>query len=211
MTKTRLIGDIHGQWLNYLNLVHDPRNRATQSIQVGDFGLGFGEREEHKEYVREEMQKNGSHRFIRGNHDNPELCKEHSQFIKDGSFEGSTMFVGGARSSDQHHRIEGVSWWPEEELSHDELSVVIADYEMKKPKVLITHDCPDSVARHLFSFYTDSVNESRTRQAFDVMFHHVGHRPDLWVFGHWHESKRVNIMGTEFICLGIDETFDIDL
>src|SRR5262245_14865759 len=34
-------------------------------------------------------------RFIRGNHDNPNVCRRHTQWIPDGHLEDSMMFIGG--------------------------------------------------------------------------------------------------------------------
>ena len=41
---------------------------------------------------------------------------------------------------------------------------------------------------------------SRTRQAFDAMF--VRHRPEYWVFGHWHPTHRTERDGCTFVCPG---------
>ena len=74
MSKTRFIGDIHG-YKYELSLVLDnlPQD-VTSVIQVGDMCVGFGQGDfwhESLEYMLEKV--NG--RFIRGNHDNPAMCK----------------------------------------------------------------------------------------------------------------------------------------
>lgn len=208
--KTRFIGDVHGKWLEYLNIIKNPRYKCSQSIQVGDFGVGFGERKAYAEYVRETMDDN--HRFIRGNHDSPRVLDEwQPQWIPDMTVEGNTMFIGGAHSIDAALRIPEVSWWADEELSYEELSNAVELYEKTKPEVMVTHDIPDAVARHLFGFYKDANNPSRTRQAFNTMFFQCDHKPKLWIFGHWHENLDINIFGTRFICLNELSYIDIDL
>ena len=52
-------------------------------------------------------------------------------------------------------------------------------------------------------------DSSRTRQALDAMFDI--HKPDLWLFGHWHDSQDRNVMGTRFICLNELEYKDIEI
>jgi len=210
--KIRFVGDIHGKWMEYLNVIHDPKSPCSKSVQVGDFGIGFGERPEYRQYVMDEMSKEGhSHRFIRGNHDNPLECENSTHWIPDGLHENGIMYIGGARSIDQAHRIPGVSWWEDEELSYQQLGEMIAYYEEYKPEVMVTHDCPDSIARALFNFYRDPTCDSRTRNAFDTMFHHTNHRPKIWIFGHWHKSITQDVMGTRFICLDELKYVDIEL
>jgi hypothetical protein len=118
------------------------------------------------------------------------------------------MYIGGALSIDRHWRIEGEDWWVDEEDSYQELMDLIDKYEEYKPSIMMTHDAPDIIARQLFNFYTDA-NESRTRTAFDTMFEI--HKPDAWFFGHWHKTKHLNVLGTEFMCLNELDSYILDL
>jgi hypothetical protein len=202
----RLIGDIHGKFGPYKKII----NACEESIQVGDLGIGFTDRwgrpcenPPHYAMVR------SNHRFIRGNHDNPASCKNHSQWIPDGAFlyDDRMMLVGGAYSIDKAYRTEGLDWWPDEELDYPTLSNIIMSYEIRRPEIMVTHEAPDSVARQLFNV-TEGY-PSRTRQAFAVMFEI--HPPLVWVFGHWHEHRDVVINGTRFICLAECQYVDIDI
>jgi hypothetical protein len=56
------------------------------------------------------------------------------------------LALGGGVSLDRAARLEGRSWWPEEEITEDQASAVIAD---GPADVLLTHDCPAGV-RHSF-------------------------------------------------------------
>ncbi len=196
----RLIGDIHGDKDAYLKAIGD----AEESIQVGDFGVGFVDFQLPDEFT-------DRHRFIRGNHDHPDLCKVKNGWIDDGKIEGDVMFVGGAKSIDRQYRVEGVSWWRNEELSYSELMYVFDEYLKNKPRVMITHDCPDPVAVEIsrsasLNKYED---KSVTRQAFTNMW--MNHKPEIWAFGHWHHSFDRVIMGTRFICLNINEAIDLEI
>lgn len=206
------IGDVHGKFSRYEKIIKDQKN----TIQVGDMGVGFrhlgGPRDGlfHKNPPHAKMLS-GNHRAIRGNHDNPAVCRNHSQFIQDGTVEDGVMFVGGGVSIDKEFRIEGYSWWPDEELSHDELADLIELYEKVKPRVMVTHDCPEGVAeimcglvgRVKFDF------PSRTRIAFQHMWNI--HRPDIWIFGHWHFSFDMVLDKTRCICLAELEAKEIDI
>lgn len=196
----RFIGDIHGNKNAYLKAI----GSAEKSVQVGDYGAGFV-----NFGFDDEFQSN--HRFIRGNHDSPEICRMKSGWIPDGTVEGDMMFVGGAKSIDRAHRIEGVSWWPDEELSYAEFQNIFDIYLENKPRVMVTHECPEVIADVLVNAnrMTKFNDPSITRQAFSNMWEN--HKPEIWVFGHWHVSFDKTILGTRFVCLNINEAIDINI
>lgn len=207
---TRLIGDVHGKFDRYKKIIAG----CERSIQVGDMGVGFRNRHgEVKNNPPHYAMVRGDHRFIRGNHDNPAECRKHSQFIADGTVENDVMFVGGAVSIDKVYRTEGISWWPDEELSAAELNQIVDVYAVVKPRVMITHECPESVAeiicRRMPSSKLDPRFASRTRQAFQSMLEI--HQPESWWHGHWHLSIDHVVNGTRFICLAELEYRDVDL
>ena len=206
----RFIGDIHGDITGAYSAA--TRN-CDESVQVGDFGMGFI-----SPYIREVVDVfhtgNPTHRFIRGNHDDPAVCRLSPGWIEDGTYDADReiMYIGGARSIDTAIRTSGKNWWPDEELSLIELERIRAAFVYFKPKVVVTHDCPRPVAESLFFAPPNDERphiRTRTAEALDVMLR--DHPPDLWVFGHWHESRQFKRNGTEFICLGIGEYKDISL
>lgn len=206
--KTRIIGDIHGQFYDYQVAAMG----AERSIQVGDFGIGF-----HGDYWHDKVdywfKENPQHRFIRGNHDDPDRCKTISGYIDDGLVEDGVMYVGGAWSIDHAWRTPGINWWENEELSYEELEKMIDIYSQVKPRVMITHDCPARVSYQLFiltgrAMGTDFI-PTRTSSAFQAMFEI--HEPELWLFGHWHDTKTKDIGNTTFMCLGIMDYIDVNI
>ena len=194
----RFIGDVHGKMDRYFDIILG----APNSIQVGDYGIGFA-----PNLIQGPLAK--QHRFIRGNHDHPALCVEQDGYIHDGTIEGDMMFIGGALSIDRAHRVEHVNWWKDEELSYSELLKMFDQYLKNKPRIMITHECPEAVADAICKdrSLTKYDDKSRTRQAFQNMWEN--HKPEIWIFGHWHESFDREILGTRFICL--DELQYIDL
>lgn len=215
----RFIGDVHGKYGPYKRTIA----AVPRSIQVGDIGVGFrrtsaarhGEpsaNPPHYAMVR------GDHRFIRGNHDNPTACRTQSQWIPDGHYEDDMMFVGGAVSVDRDQRTEGYDWWPDEELSESELQRIFAVYRAKKPRIMVTHDCPDEVAGILHAKFPALGTAkrdlfSRTRLALQDMW--AADPPELWIFGHYHVGFEQVIhrgeASTRFICLAELESRDIDV
>jgi hypothetical protein len=197
----RFIGDIHGNFDAYIALIQG----VEESIQCGDMGIGFDDKE------LPILDK--KHGFIRGNHDNPAVCRKHPNWYSDGLFdeEWGIFFVGGAWSIDWKWRQDRMShggpaiWWNDEECSARQLYEIIDWYEEKKPDIMVTHDCPTIAAMALDSSH--SWDKSRTRTAFDSMFEI--HKPNLWIHGHHHVSKINDIKGTRFICL--DEFNFIDI
>lgn len=199
----RLIGDVHGKFGAYKTIIKNYPN----TIQIGDMGIGFynshGEMTSNPPYDKM-VQMNA--RFIRGNHDNPKVCKNHSQWIADGSIEGDTMFVGGAYSIDKDMRTEGYNWWVDEELSHSDFYRIMDIYQQNKPRIMVTHDCPEKLLRYIVSHHMYFT--TRTGQAFDSFFEI--HKPAIWIFGHHHKSFDQVIDGTRFICLAELESKEIE-
>lgn len=204
MIKTRIIGDTHGKLPSYLKLLEGVDN----SIQVGDFGMGFGTRGEAGFVDKMIDEMPGNHRFIRGNHDSPKECKKSSHWIKDGTIEGDVMFVGGAYSVDRDYRVEDISYWRDEELSYEELNGLISLYAFMQPKIMITHTAPISIPRDHMGFKIFGEG-SRTELALQEMLEI--HRPEQWWAGHWHKHFDQIIDGTRFICLNELEYLDIEI
>ena len=151
----------------------------------------------------------GSNHYINpGNHDyGPVLQYQTNQSC--GNFAYFDQFdiftVRGAESIDKHLRTEGIDWFPNEELNYREQLEAFDKYCDIKPKVVISHDCPQKVANALFGIY----DKTQTRFMLEMMFQE--HQPELWIFGHHHKSKDVQIGRTQFVCLSELETFEIEL
>lgn len=204
---TLFIGDVHGKYRRYKRIIAGRRN----SIQVGDMGVGFlqPDGKPHQNPPHYLMAPNG-HRFIRGNHDNPAVCRFQSQWIPDGRIEGDMMLIGGAWSDDRDWRTEGHNWWPDEELSIAEFGALAAAYAQKRPRIMVTHDCPTGLARRMYVLCgLEMPAPSRTQTALQAMFE--THQPDLWLFGHYHVSADLVVEGTRFVCLAELEARDFDV
>ncbi len=189
-----IIGDCHGEFVRYNNLISKFPNETT--IQVGDFGLGF---------PNKQFPKFGNDDwFIRGNHDNSAACQNYSQYLGDYGIrivDGKTVFfVSGAWSIDWKFRKEGVTWWRDEELNIADLNNAIDLFTITRPDIMITHDCPESIGKELMLGQgMHEVYRTRTGQALQAMFENF--QPEYWCFGHYHITWSINKNGTLFRCL----------
>lgn len=213
MTKVRFIGDVHGLVHELSELLQNTSDVVSEVFQVGDMGVGFGESEYWRDRLNGMLEAKNA-RWIRGNHDNPSVCKEMTTWIPDGTVKNDMMFIGGAWSIDRAHRTEGVNWWPNEELSMQELYDMIDLYEVVRPKIMVTHDAPTSAATQMFFTENRPIakfpqTNTRTAEALETMFQI--HQPKLHVFGHWHYDVDKTINGTRFICLNEMSHIDVDV
>jgi len=208
MSIIRFIGDVHGKFGRYKTILQDS---PYPTIQVGDIGIGF-RKWPHGEWTANppyDLMVEKDARFIRGNHDNPEVCEKHTQWIADGNIESGVMFIGGALSIDRAYRTKDYSWWSDEELSQEKLDDMVELFTEAKPKMIVTHECPEEIAIMIVSamphigrngpIKLDPRFDSRTRHALQDMF--AAHQPKLWIFGHWHVPIDKVVNGTRFICL----------
>lgn len=191
------IGDVHGEF----DLYHDRLEGLTGTIQLGDMGIGFGRDVLYRKLVARR------HMFIRGNHDNPEICRQLPQYLGDFGYleESELFFVSGGYSVDRVYRTEGIDWWPDEELSLSQMPEVVDLYERSRPRIVATHDCPLELYDWIYP--GRACQESPTNLLFDTLLHI--HRPKAWVFGHHHKSLRFDISGTRFIGLAPLEVVDL--
>ena len=177
----RFLGDIHGK----LNLI--PSDRPEPVIQLGDLGVGF---------VHVPMMEN--FRFIRGNHDNPELCRIHPNYIGDWAIEGTTLFLSGAGSIDKYARREGIDWWREEELSTSQMNEVLN--LNCQVNLVVAHDVPEFVYTGDLGIYDNKFITPKFLNAVADKF-----RPKRWIAGHHHLSLSVKRAGIDFIVLAEGE------
>lgn len=209
MNKLTLIGDVHGK-IDALMRIQNSLLGGQRSVQLGDMGFGFRAITDFPE----------QHKFIRGNHDDPAKAREHKNYLGDYGYlaEDDIFYIGGANSIDKQWRTPMVSWWPDEELSIVELNAAQQLYVASKPRIVISHECPEIANRTMLAgliigdSYFEAKSElikSRTCQALQQMFEI--HQPKLWVFGHYHIDKTFQIGATTFRCLAELSTMEFEV
>ena len=213
-----LTGDIHGdvsRFTSYTGLKKD-----DVVIVLGDFGVLW--LWEGSTTVREAKEKpkldvldclGCTVCFLDGNHENfdrleaLEIVKlfgapagkvtDHVYHLLRGEIydiEGKSYFcMGGAASIDQDQRIEGVSWWPQENVTYSEMRYGLKNLAERKNKVdyILTHTPPQSILKLMLN---KAQNTKRFRDPTAVMLDQLRETVSFkkWYFGHMHEDGIMN-------------------
>lgn len=186
-----VIGDVHGKINEYKTIID--REKAKKSVQLGDFGF----KSQHDWFL--ENVDCDNNKILFGNHDYyPYLDKPHSMCSTScNDSENGIYYIRGAYSIDWKARTFGVDWFHNEEVSYRECEVVIEHCYKSRPNIIISHDCPHSIAHLLFALPTEI--HTRTGHMLDMIFQYW--QPELWIFGHYHRSLTKRIGKTVFHCL----------
>lgn len=203
--KLRLVGDLHGDH-NAINQMLQTCHWYDLTIQLGDFGAGFGA----EAYLP--LVDASKFRVLHGNHDNPETIARYPQDLgRFGilEFDGKRIFfVAGAWSIDYAYRTPGLSWWANEELSFGEAEACLQlwEKECKTIDLVLTHDGPPNATQHIKKEFPIETHTGRLLWEMWKI-----HNPPVWRFGHWHRSWEGKIGDTCFKCLTINEEEIIEM
>jgi hypothetical protein len=178
-------------------------------IVCGDFGFLWSNKpdESEKYWLKWVDSKPWITLFIDGNHENHPRLQSLPQVtmfnapvgkVTDTIFhlrrgevytiENKTFFAfGGAQSHDIQYRIEGVSWWKEEEPSYPEYLHGIDSLEKVGYTIdyVLTHTCPSIITKNLFCENTDSTTKLLEAYKEKIICR-------KWLFGHWHIDRRMD-------------------
>jgi DNA repair exonuclease SbcCD nuclease subunit len=181
-------------------------------IIAGDFGFIFNNKETKEErYWLDWLDKaNWTTLFIDGNHENFERLYEYPEInmfedvvgkINDSVFhlkrgriyniDGNKFFTfGGATSVDKTSRIEGLSWWPQEEPTTAEFMLGLENLSKHDNKVdyVLTHTAPTSIVKEMDdSGQLFKYNETALSKYLEVISSRVEYKK--WFFGHFHSDE----------------------
>jgi len=110
----------------------------------------------------------------------------------------SHLFLGGAESTDQHHRTPDLSWWDREEPNKEEFGRFFDNLEDNRPDTVVTHDVPLRI-----EFDRMRRNSSVTPNMLENTLKHSKHRPRAWYYGHHHDLRKDKVKGTKFFGCGL--------
>lgn len=201
MKDITIIGDVHGKVNRYKEIV----GACSRSICVGDFGF----KEEWDNYLSNIDSKN--HVIVMGNHDYIPYMDDRNYWLKCQNFgqiqdfPEDIFYVRGAYSVDKYLRKPGIDWFGNEELDYQECGYCMDLYMTLKPRIVISHDCPQFLRTRWFGITDKSI----TSNLLDAMWKE--HQPEIWIFGHHHKSKSEVLGNTTFTCLAELETKIIEV
>lgn len=216
MSKIYITGDLHGAAeLVRFRDIH--LNKDDVMLQLGDAGLIW----EVSNFNEENKWLNWfEHNFefkllcVLGNHENYDRIKnlevvnvygadcykvrENIYYIKNGEIltinDKKFIALGGALSIDRDKRIEGVSWWRDEEMNYSDQERILNNLE--SPSVILgktyidyilSHTAPKNIIDKYFRDmgYSDSTSRFLEHINNVIMF-------EKWYFGHFHIDKDIN-------------------
>lgn len=190
--KILVIGDVHCKVDEYKSILD--KHPELVSVQVGDFGLAY-ENHWHLDNIQSTR-----HKINFGNHDDTDFLF-HPHSLRDFSLvREDVMSIRGAFSIDAWDRTIGVDYWEDEELNYKEFEEALDFYLTVKPNIVISHDCP----YFIYSYFNGYYDNNRTASALEHFWNE--HKPELWIFGHYHRSLCVYEDITNFVCLKELET-----
>jgi hypothetical protein len=205
-TKVLVVGDVSGDttWLEDQVIPYAKATGCTKIMQVGNFGLIWGEQSVHMELdeLDEALNHAGlSFVFLPGNRENHPLLQRlsgaadrnedgHSMLrpnifyagrVSTWSWDGVRMAaVGGAASVDRDARVPGETWWPEETLFPEE---VVEAAGFGPVDILFTHDGPLNVPiGPLVPDVSAATHRGYMSQIGEALM------PFLWLHGHYRTS-----------------------
>ena len=202
--KLRLISDLHGN-CNSINQVLQSCHFYDLSVQLGDFGVGFGAE------VYLPLVDSDKFKVLHGNHDCYDILSRYPHNLgRYGilEFAGRKIFyIAGAWSIDQADRTPGLSWWSNEELSYKEANDCLDLYESNCMQIgtIISHEAPINVGLAMLGYMPhENITNKLLYEIWKIK------QPEKWYFGHWHRNFSRKIGYTDFRCLNINEEIIID-
>lgn len=209
-------GDLHADWNDFEARPFGRLKKTDAAVVCGDFGMIWTGSAEEKKRLGKIGKSRHDILFLDGTHENFDLLRAYPVETWNGgkvqvisgrllrlmrgqvyTIGGKKVFTfGGGESDDRELREPGVSWWPQEMPSADEMregieNLVANDWQVD---YIFTHDAPSSVCRLLA--------RERDINPFEVYLDHIAEkcRYVRWVMGGFHLNKRIST--------GMDVVFD---
>lgn len=224
--KFLILGDVHGCWGDMNVTIARALRRnpdITHIVQVGDYGYGSWPHSKGKPFVASksffgptemELYNNVEKLWIDGNHENfdqLEIDKGAWQpgwtYMPRGSVievDGyRVMFFGGAASIDKAHRVEGSSWWRQEDITYRQVQETIDSVD-GNIDALFSHEHAESIPYSDVRYKHDHLESKSNRKLLQAIVDNF--QPSFCFFGHHHHQDKGMIGGMEWACCPIIES-----
>jgi len=175
-------------------------------IICGDFGGVWDKSKISEQCIEFHNTRNYTTLFVDGNHENFDLLNsypvtkwkggkvhqiaEHVYHLMRGQvfeIDGFKFFtMGGGISVDKEFRMPGRTWWPQEDLSCEEIEEAVKNLDQHHWKVdyILTHTASNRMMKECFGFQKE---ESRINEFLDMIQMRLEYK--WWFFGHFHEDE----------------------
>lgn len=212
-----LTGDTHGDFERIYNSARKLKS-SDILIVLGDFGFVWYPLE-----VQKNLESLANYEcqimFVDGNHENFDILNDDQRFPVFEMYGGKVkrlstnitwlrrgeiyeidgqrlLTVGGAMSVDKERRIEGISWWKDEEINHAEIENTFINLETHNWTVdyVLTHTAPEKLIDRWWGSLIDDRRDQNSR-FFDEIEPRLNYKK--WFFGHFH----VDVERGKFRCL----------
>lgn len=204
--KILFVGDIHGRFEIFNEFLHDRKKEIDSIYCLGEFGYWPD-----ADYSQIENGDIPLY-WIDGNHEQFDLLEKRKTdeiapnifYIPRGTVEVlsngmKTLFIGGAASIDRRMRTPGFDWFPQEEITNEDIDKSISAIDkMSEIDLICSHTCPiefDVIGESPLSFFDPSAYK------LSILLRHA--KPKHWLFAHWHQFKTGLYENTEWTALNM--------
>ena len=234
--STIMLGDIHGTFEAISKFIIDNDIRDTVLIQVGDFGVGFGDNE--NTFIRLNVlnktleDRNCTVVAIRGNHDDPSWFNvrwdfSHILLASDYTVletrNRTFLLVGGAISIDRKMRIAYdkdstyKTYWSGEAFEYNgTLLDAIFESDVNIDTV-VTHSSPyyaypysDSILQEWYAQDSNLYDDIKAeRNDLNKLYDKLSTKYNIkeWYYGHYHSAQTTLYNDTKFVLLDMYRRF----
>ena len=217
MIKTWLIsGDTHGSLTRYAAL-RDYEPKTAAMIILGDVAFNYCNNGQDS-YLKDKANAYKNYIYcVRGNHEmrpsDIETMEEiwdenvgnvvyyesaypYIRYFKDGYLyqigEYRALVIGGAYSVDKHYRLMwGRKWFPNEQLTAEELDNIYNVYKDDNVDFIFSHTCP--LSWQPTDLFLQGLDQSTVDNSMEVWMDKFKDAIDwnVWLFGHYHHDRLV--------------------
>lgn len=175
-------------------------------VIVGDFGFFPRIADdsagilEYNKYVQAKDTNDIPVRWIDGNHEDHELIevmvnkgvKTHERYgaehIRRGTYENRRLYIGGADSIDKHSRVQGIDWFPGENIKMRDYYTACENVDRwghQTIDLLVTHEVPYSLLANIANWNSkDTPDGHSNRMILDDIYNR--YKPKVVIHGHHH-------------------------